>query len=110
MKTGKATIFAVMAASLLGAAAQPPAVVAKNALDLLLASKYTEFSQLLNAAAKEKLTPEFLRDQVGVEVKQFGTLQEIGPPISAKAGDTDILSFPVRFSNATVNVQLTLDA
>lgn len=83
-----------------------PVEESRKALDLLLASRYSEFSELLSAEAKEKLTPEFLRDRVGAEIKSFGTLQDVGQPRTIKSGSTDIISFPVRFSNSRVNIQL----
>jgi dienelactone hydrolase len=108
MRTGKATILAFVAASLLSA--QAPAAAARKAVDLLLAANYTEFGKLLNANAKDKLTPDFLRDHFAAEVKDFGGVLDIGAPISLKAGDNDLVSFPVKFLKGTVNVQLTMDA
>ena len=89
--------------------AQPPAAAGRKALDLLLASRYDEFSQLLTTEAKTLLTPEFLRDRVGAEVKSFGKVEEISQPLTEKSGGVDIVSFPVRFSNKSVNIQLTLN-
>ena len=88
----------------------PPATAGRKALDLLLAGRYPEFGQLLTNTAKEKLTPDFLRDQVASELHDFGALQNIGQPLTAKSGTNDLLSFPVRFSKASINIQLTLDA
>ena len=82
----------------------------RKALDLLLAANYPEFIKLLTPAAKEKLTPDFLRDRVSGELKDFGGVQEIGAPIAAKNGETDLLSFPVKFTRASINIQLSLDA
>ncbi len=84
MRTGKATILALVAASLLSAADN--SAIAKKAVDLLLAANYTEFGQLLNANAKTKLTPEFLRDNFAAEVKGFGGVRGDRPPVSLKAG------------------------
>lgn len=82
----------------------------RKALDLLLASRDSEFSELLTAEAKEKLTPEFLRNHVDPEIKSFGKLEEIGQPLSEKSGSDDIVSFPVRFSGVKLSVQFTLNA
>jgi uncharacterized protein len=86
-----------------------PVEESRKALDLLLAARYSEFGELLTEEAKEKLTPEVLRDRVGAEIKSFGTLQEVGEPRTMKSGNTDIVSFPVRFSTTRVNIQLNLD-
>jgi dienelactone hydrolase len=102
-------ILAVVTASLLGAAPGTDAN-ARKAVDLLLAAKYTEFGQLLNANAKDKLTPDFLRDHFAAEVKDFGGVEEIGAPVSLKSGDNNLVSFPVKFLKGTVNIQLTMDA
>src|ERR1700683_807343 len=97
-------------AALPGAPPSSPAAAGRKALDLLLASRYSEFSELLTAEAKTLLTPEFLRDRVGAEVKSFGKLEEISQPLTEKSGGLDIVSFPVRFSNKSVSVPLTLNA
>jgi pimeloyl-ACP methyl ester carboxylesterase len=86
-----------------------PAEEGRKALDLLLAARYSDFGELLTAEAKDKLTPDVLRDRVGAEIKSFGTLQDVGEPRTMKSGDTDIVSFPVRFSNNRVNIQLNLN-
>src|SRR5580692_425406 len=73
----------ISALSLLIAAlwgAPPPVEEGRKALDLLLAARYFEFGELLTAEAKEKLTPEVLRDRVGAEIKSFGALQGVGEP------------------------------
>jgi dienelactone hydrolase len=102
--------LSLLIAALSGAPpAAQPVEQSRKALDLLLASRYSEFGELLSAEAKEKLTPEFLRDRVGAEIKSFGTLQDVGQPRTMKSGSTDIVSFPVRFSNNRVNIQLNLN-
>jgi len=102
---------ALLLAALSGAPLAAQAVEAgRKALDLLLASRYSEFGELLSADAKEKLTPEFLRDRVGAEIKSFGKLEEVGQPVAEKSGSSDIVSFPVRFSSVKVSVQFTLNA
>ena len=51
-----------------------------------------EFNQLLTVEAKRKLTPEFLRDHAGAEIKSFGQVEEVGKPLTAKSEETLILS------------------
>jgi uncharacterized protein len=89
--------------------AAQPVEAGRKALDFLLGSRYSEFSALLTTEAKEKLTPEFLRDHVGAEIKSFGNLEEVGLPLTEKSGTSDIVSFPVRFSTVRLNVQITLN-
>lgn len=83
---------------------------ARKALDLLLASRYSEFSELLTAEAKEKLTPEVLQGHFGRQISSFGKLEEVGQPLTAKSGTSEIVSFPVRFSGVRLSVQITLNA
>jgi dienelactone hydrolase len=88
--------------------AQSPAAAGRKALDLLLAEKYSELSGLAAASAKDTLTPAFLKDRAGAEIKSFGKLGSIGEPVIAKDGKNTLVSFPVQFSRVTVNIQFTL--
>jgi len=108
IKQSSALFFLVAALSAVSPAGQP-VEESRKALDLLLAARYSEFSELLTAEAKEELTPEVLRDRMGAELKSFGTLQEVGQPRTVKSGGTDIVSFPVRFSNNRLNIQFNLN-
>lgn len=84
-------------------------VQGRKALDLLLAGRYSEFRVTLTANAREKFTPEFMRDTVGPEVKGFGNLEQVGQPVTQKVGAENLVSFPVRFSRVLVNVQFALN-
>ena len=101
-------MVAFLTAAALYAAPPDPAAVGRNGLDLLLASQYQEFSQLLTVEAKGLLTAEFLRDHVGSELKSFGTVEEISQPRTGAPGTDTIVSFPVRFSHTAVSVQFTV--
>lgn len=94
---------------LLVQAAESPTAVGRKALDFLLSSNYSGFNSLLNASAKEKLTPEFLRDHVGKEVTSFGKAGVVGKPLLAASGVYTLVSFPVKFSLVEINVQFTID-
>jgi len=87
---------------------QSPAAIGRRALDLLLAENYTELSGMLAPTAKDTLTPAFLRDRAGVEIKSFGKLGSIGEPVIARDGRNTLVSFPVQFSKVSVNIQFTL--
>src|SRR5947209_20597251 len=90
--------------------AQAPAPqVARKALDLLLAEKFPELSAMFSKTMKESLPEDSLRDQVGGEVRRLGKAGEIGEPILGQDGASRFVSFPVKFSNATVNVQFTIN-
>jgi dienelactone hydrolase len=105
---GRAGVFACF--FFLLSAAQPPETTGRKALDLLLAANYPELTKLLSPAAKEKLTPDFLRDHAGAEIKGFGKLESIGKPLLAPSGANTLVSFPVKFSRVEISVQFTLDS
>jgi uncharacterized protein len=90
-------------------AAQTPVETGRKALDLLLAEKYTDLSPLLAPSARDTLTPAFLRDRAGVEIKSFGTLNKVSEPVTAKDGKNTLISFPVQFSKVSVGIQFTLN-
>jgi pimeloyl-ACP methyl ester carboxylesterase len=102
------TLLVLFFSALALAEPQGPAVVGRRALDLLLAEKYTELSGILAPTAKDTLTPAFLRDRAGVEIKGFGKLGSIGEPVVARDGRNTLVSFPVQFSKVSVNIQFTL--
>ena len=90
-------------------AQSPSAATGRKALDLLLSGKYPSLGTMLTDAGKQKLTPDFLRDRVGPELKSFGAVVSIGEPILARDGKNSLVSFPVKFSQATISIQFTLD-
>jgi uncharacterized protein len=96
-------------AVLLAQGAIDPAVQGRKALDLLLAQNFPEFSKLLAPAAEERFTPAFFKDHVGPEVAGFGKVEEIGKPLIAPSGTNKLVSFPVRFSRVSINIQFTLN-
>ncbi len=109
-KLGAAVAPVLFVFSLLGAESPDKATaVARKALDLLLAEKYPELRTMLTPAAKDRLTVEFLHDQVSGEIHTFGQLKEVGDPVTAKDGDDTLISFPVHMTETRVNIQFTLD-
>jgi len=109
-KRAWAVSLAVQAACLLSAQpSRKPAEVARKAVDLLLAEKYTELQGMLTPAAQEKLTLDFLHDRVGGEIRTFGQLNSVGEPVIAQDGDNTLVSFPAQFAAAKINIQLTLN-
>lgn len=103
--------FAALIVCMLAAAQapDPSKSTARRALDFLLASKYPEFTSLLSEQAKERLTPQFLREKVAAEIAGFGQLKSIGEPVIGKDDRNMLVSFPVAFSRATVNFQFTIN-
>jgi len=93
----------------LTALCDPAPSVAGKAIHFLLAEKYPDFISLLSPLAKTKLTPDFLRGQVGAEIKSFGTSGSVGSPVTAQDGGNTLISFPVKFEHGTVNFQFTVN-
>ena len=91
------------------ATAQSPAQTGRKALDLLLAERYAEFGPLLAPSAKDTLTPAFLRDRAGAEIRSFGAPGAISEPVIARDGRNTLVSFPVQFAKVKVSVQFTLN-
>ena len=90
--------------------AQSPAPqVARKALDLLLAEKFSELSAMFSKVMKESLPEDSLRSQVGGEVRRLGKAGAIGEPVLGQDGGSRFVSFPVQFSIVAVNVQFTIN-
>lgn len=63
--------------------------------------------------AAQTLTPQFLRDRPGSELRSFGKAASIGAPLTAKDGaghdgENTLVSFPVQFAKGTIYVQFTM--
>ncbi len=110
MKSIRQLNLAVLTIALLRAASPEPAAAGRKALDLILNGRYEEFVQMLTPEAKGLLTPEFLRDRVGGEIKGFGKVEEIRQPVTGHTGGADIVVIPVKFATSVVGVQFTLNA
>jgi dienelactone hydrolase len=107
--------LAIPAALLLSSvlAAQAPdnsTTIARKALDLLLAEKYSDLRAMLTPAGKDRLSIDFLHDRVGAEIRTMGQVAGISDPVSAKDGDNTLISFPVHFASTRVYIQFTLDS
>jgi dienelactone hydrolase len=101
-------LFLISSALLLGQNTLPPPELGKKALNLLLTEKYVELSGMFSDSFKQTVTLEFLQDRVSAELKEFGKPQSIGEPVVGTDAANNLVSFPVRFSNTSINVQFTL--
>lgn len=90
--------------------AETPAAVARKALDLLLAEKYTELRAMVALSANQRLTEDFLRNRIGSKLQTFGKLHGVSEPVTAEDAGATIVSFPVHFDSFRLNVQLTLNS
>src|SRR5258708_1690852 len=109
---GRASRIAVLLAATALLPAQTtsnPSAVARKALDLLLAQRYPELSEMFSETLKKSVTLDFLQDRVNAELKEFGKPQTIGEPVLGADGTNSLISFPVQFSNTNIHVQFTLN-
>ena len=90
-------------------AQQPAPDVARKALDLLLAENFSALSAMFSKVMKESLPEDSLRSQVGGEVRRLGKAGDIGEPVLGQDGGSRFVSFPVKFTNVSVNVQFTIN-
>lgn len=101
----------VFAAGLLVAQPAPdPAAVARKALDLLLAEKYSELFQMFSPDL-QKAIPEDALGRIGAtQVKHLGAPQKIGDPAVRKAGTNNVVTIPVAFAAQNVNFLFAVNA
>ncbi|MBV9742885.1 MAG: alpha/beta fold hydrolase [Acidobacteriia bacterium] len=90
-------------------APEQPSAVARKALDLLLAEKYSDIRTMLAPSAGERFTEEYLRNQLGGKIRTFGELHGISDPVMAEDGGLTLVSFPVHFAAMRLSIQFTLN-
>jgi uncharacterized protein len=93
-------------------AAQPPGnptAVARKAVDLLLAEKYSDLRTMLTPVARERYTEDILRNQMGGRIRTLGQLSSIGEPVMEQDGSDTVVSVPVHFAAMNINIQFTLN-
>ena len=96
----------VFATGLLVAQPAPdPAAVARKALDLLLAEKYSELFQMFSPDLQNpKAIPLDALGRIGAtQIKPLGAPEKIGDPAVRKAGANSVVTIPVTFAAQSVN-------
>src|SRR5450755_220878 len=89
--------------------AQDPAVLAKKALDLVLAGQYAEFLQM-STADVQKGMPAAELAKVGAMIKTYGAVEKIADPVVTKSGPNSIVVFPAKFANQNINFRITVNS
>ena len=89
--------------------AQDPAVIARKALDLVLAGQYADFLQMSTADVQKGLPAAELA-KVGALIKTYGTLEKIGDPLTTRSGPNSIVVFPARFANQNINFRMIINS
>jgi fermentation-respiration switch protein FrsA (DUF1100 family) len=89
--------------------AQDPAVLAKKALDLVLAGQYAEFLQM-STADVQKGMPAAELAKVGAMIKTYGAVEKIADPVVTKAGPNSIVVFPAKFATQNINFRIIVNS
>src|ERR1039458_2718020 len=89
--------------------AQDPAVLAKKALDLVLAGQYAEFLQM-STADVQKGMPAAELAKVGAMIKTYGAMEKIADPVVTKSGPNSIVVFPARFATQNINFRIIVNS
>jgi uncharacterized protein len=93
-------------------AAQPApdsTVLARKALDLVLAGQYAEFLQMSTADVQKGLPAAELA-KVGALIKTYGALEKIGDPTMTRSGPNSIVVFPVKFATQNINFRIIINS
>ena len=89
--------------------AQDPAVLARKALDLVLAGQYAEFLQM-STADVQKSMPAAELAKVGAMIKTYGALENLAAPAVTRAGPNSIVVFAAKFANQNINFRLIVNS
>ena len=89
--------------------AQDPAVLARKALDLVLAGQYAEFLQM-STAEVQKSMPVAELAKVGASIKTYGALEKLADPAVTRSGPNNIVVFAARFANQNINFRLIVNS
>ena len=89
--------------------AQDSTVLARKALDLVLAGQYAEFLQISTADVQKGLPAAELA-KVGALIKTYGALEKIGDPAMTTSGPNSIVVFPVKFATQNINFRIIINS
>lgn len=102
-------ILPLLSILLVAQPAQDPTVLAKRALDLMLAGQYAEFLQMSTADVQKSLPAAELA-KVGVMIKTYGALEKFGDPTMTRSGPNSIVVFPAKFATQNINFRIIINA
>ena len=89
--------------------AQDHAVLARKALDLVLAGQYAEFLQM-STADVQKSMPAAELAKVGAMIKTYGALENLVAPAVTRSGPNSIVVFAAKFANQNINFRLIVNS
>jgi hypothetical protein len=94
-------VFPLLAALLAAQPAQDPTAVARKALDLMLAKKYSDLQPMFARAYRDAATEEKLA-KLGAQ-PAWGAVQSVGDPSVQDMGPVKIVTLPVKFAAQNYN-------
>jgi uncharacterized protein len=89
--------------------AQDSTVLARKALDLVLAGKYGEFLQMSTADVQKSL-PEAEMAKLGAMIKTYGAMETLADPTATRSGPNSIVVFPAKFANQNINFRIIINS
>ena len=89
--------------------AQDPTVLARKALDLVLAARYAEFLQMSTADVQKSL-PEAEMAKLGTMIKTYGAMEKLADPTATRSGPNSIVVFPAKFANQNINFRIIINS
>lgn len=89
--------------------AQDSTVLARKALDLVLAGQYAEFLQV-STADVQKGMPAAELAKVGAMIKTYGAVEKIGDPTATRSGPNSIVVFPAKFATQNINFRFIINS
>jgi hypothetical protein len=89
--------------------AQDSTVLARKALDLVLAGQYADFLQLSTADVQKGLPATELA-KVGAMIKTYGAMEKLGDPTVTKSGPNSIVVFPAKFATQNINFRIIINS
>ena len=102
-------IFPLLSILLAAQPAQDPTVLAKKALDLVLAGQYAEFLQMSTADVQKGISAAELA-KVGALIKTYGAMEKIADPAVTKSGPNTIVVFPAKFATQNINFRIIVNS
>lgn len=86
-----------------------PIPIARKALDLLLSAQYHELHEMFDQQMLQAVSEDTLKTQMASMISGFGTAQKIGDPAVQHVRNLSVVTFPVHFSTADINVVIPVD-
>jgi hypothetical protein len=84
-------------------------LVARKALDLLLAQNYPEFAALASPQLKTNLNEQAF-SRLGAQIKGWGAVEKIGAPGVEEMGPAKVVTFPVAFADKSIKARFAINA